>query len=112
MLLGGSDSGHEVKKIHNKHQQHKATSYLPPFRETLYDYWDHFKSSELGQTLWHNSGLEATVKLFTDEDGHFEMERIFGSLENATFRRRWIKSLTSFVAEWIAHISDPATQAR
>jgi hypothetical protein len=112
MLLGGSDSGNEVKKIHNKHQQHKATSYLPPFMETLYDYWDHFKSSELGQTLWHNSGLEATVQLFTDEDGHFEMERIFGSLENATFRRRWIKSLSSFVAEWIAHISEPATQTR
>jgi hypothetical protein len=112
MLLGGGDSNSEVKKIHNKHHQHKGTSYLPPFMETLYDYWEHFKSSELGQTLWHNSGLEATVQLFTDKDGHFEMERIFGSLENATFRRRWIKSLTSFVAEWIAHISDPATQTR
>lgn len=111
MLLGG-DSSNEVKKIHNKHQQHTGTSYLPPFMETLYDYWEHFKSSELGQTLWHNSGLDATVQLFTDKDGHFEMERIFGSLENATFRRRWIKSLTSFVAEWIAHISDPATQTR
>ena len=111
MLLGG-DSSNEVKKVHNKHQQHKETSYLPPFMETLYDYWEHFKSSELGQTVWHNSGLEATVQLFTDKDGHFEMERIFGSLENATFRRRWIKSLTSFVAEWIAHISDPATQTR
>jgi hypothetical protein len=111
MLLGG-DSSNGVKKVHNKHQQHTGTSYLPPFMETLYDYWEHFKSSELGQTLWHNSGLEATVQLFTDKDGHFEMERIFGSLENATFRRRWIKSLTSFVAEWIAHISDPATQTR
>jgi hypothetical protein len=112
MLLGAGDGNNEAKKIHNRHEQHKATSYLPPFMETLYDYWDHFKSSELGQTLWHNSGLEATVQLFTDEDGHFEMERIFGSLENATFRRRWIKSLTSFIAEWIAHISDPATQTR
>jgi hypothetical protein len=112
MLLGGGDGSSEVKKVHNKHQQHKATSYLPPFMESLYDYWDHFKSSELGKTLWHNSGLEATVQLFTDKDGHFEMERIFGSLENATFRRRWIKSLTSFVAEWLAHISDPATQTR
>jgi hypothetical protein len=111
MLLGG-DSSNEVKKVHNKHQQHTGTSHLPPFMETLYDYWEHFKSSELGQTLWHNSGLDTTVQLFTDKDGHFEMERIFGSLENATFRRRWIKNLTSFVAEWIAHISDPATQAR
>lgn len=111
-LLGGGDSGNGVKKMPSKHQQHKATSYLPPFIETLYDYWEHFKSSELGQTLWHNSGLEATAQLFTDKDGHFEMERIFISLENASFRRRWIKALTGFVAEWIAHISDPATQAR
>jgi hypothetical protein len=112
MLLGGAEGRSEVKKVHNKHQQHKSTSYLPPFMETMYDYWDHFKSSELGHTVWRNSGLEATVQLFTDKDGHFEMERIFGSLENATFRRRWIKNLTSFVAEWIAHISDPATQTR
>jgi hypothetical protein len=112
MLLGAGDGSNEVKKIHNRHEQHKATSYLPPFMETLYDYWEHFKSSELGRTLWQNSGLEATVQLFTDQDGHFEMERIFGSLENASFRRRWVKSLTSFVAEWIAHISDPATQTR
>ena len=112
MLLGGGDMSNDVKKIPNKHQQHKATSFLPPFMETLYDYWEHFKSSELGRTLWHNSGLEATAQLFTDKDGHFEMERIFRSLENATFRRRWVKALTGFVAEWIAHISDPATQAR
>ena len=112
MLLGGGETGNGVKKMPNKHQQHKATSYLPPFMETLYDYWEHFKSSELGQTLWHNSGLEATAQIFTDKDGHFEMERIFLSLENASFRRRWIKALTGFVAEWIAHISDPATQAR
>lgn len=112
MLLGAGDEGGEVKRVQHNHQQHKATSYLPPFMETLYDYWEHFKSSELGRTLWHNSGLEATVQIFTDEDGHFEMERIFGSLENASFRRRWVKSLTSFVAEWIAHVSDPATQTR
>ncbi|XP_069695757.1 uncharacterized protein [Periplaneta americana] len=112
VLLGAGDEGGDVKKIQHNHHQHKATSYLPPFMETLYDYWEHFKSSELGQTLWHNSGLEATVQIFTDKDGHFEMERIFGSLENASFRRRWVKSLTSFVAEWIAHVSDPATQTR
>jgi hypothetical protein len=112
MLLGGGESSSEVKRFHNKHQQHKSTSYLPPFMETLYDYWEHFKNSELGQTVWRNSGLEATAQLFTDEEGHFEMERIFGSLENATFRRRWIKNLSTFVAEWIAHVSDPATQKR
>ncbi|XP_021926119.1 uncharacterized protein LOC110832943 isoform X1 [Zootermopsis nevadensis] len=111
-LIGGGDGSNEVKRFHNKHQQHKSTSYLHPFMETLYDYWEHFKSSELGQTVWRNSGLEATAQIFTDEDGHFEMERIFGSLENGTFRRRWIKNLSSFVAEWISHISDPATQTR
>ncbi|PSN58281.1 hypothetical protein C0J52_00110 [Blattella germanica] len=109
MLMGDTSDG---KKMEHNHHQHKSTSYLPPFMETLYDYWEHFKSSELGQTLWHNSGLEATMQLFTDKDGHFEMERIFGSLENASFRKRWLKSLTSFVADWIAHISDPATQTR
>ncbi|GLH09599.1 Uncharacterized protein GBIM_14665 [Gryllus bimaculatus] len=87
-------------------------SLFGPALDALYHYWLHFTHSEFGQTLWKSSGLEATSKLFTDQDGKFDMERIYRSLENASFRKRWIKNLSAFVADWVAHVSDPSTQAR
>ena len=82
--------------------------------ENLYDYGSIFvfSNSELGQTLWKNSGLAKIVGTMTDQQGHIKYEQILDSFENPILRRRWIKSLTNFVADWIAHISDPATQQR
>lgn len=104
------DDETEDTEEHRRHE--KASSLLPPFLNTAMVYWEHFKESELGRTLWTNSGLEAIFQLFTDAEGHFQTDRIFESMENHSFRRRWIRSLTSFVAEWVKHVADPATQAR
>lgn len=99
---------------HRGHHVHSHKSnMLPPFLDKLYDMWEHFSESDLGRTLWHTSGLDALLKLFTDpKTGRFQTERIFASLENASFRRRWIKSVSSFVAEWAKRVADPATQTR
>ncbi|XP_075228777.1 uncharacterized protein LOC142328711 isoform X2 [Lycorma delicatula] len=97
----------ENEEEHRRHQQ--ATSMFPPFLTNL---WEHFITSELGRTLWTNSGLGTTLQLFQDREGNFQMDRIFQSLENNTFRRRWVRSLTGFVAEWIKHVADPATLKR
>lgn len=70
------------------------------------------RNSELGQTLWKNSGLANIVGSMTDEVGRIQWEKIMESFENPALRRRWISSLTNFVAEWISHVSDPATQQR
>lgn len=48
----------------------------------------------------------------TDENGRIQWEKIMESFENPALRRRWISSLTNFVAEWISHVSDPSTQQR
>lgn len=48
----------------------------------------------------------------TDSDGHIKYDQIMESFENAALRRRWIKSMTNFVAEWVSHVSDPATRQR
>ena len=48
----------------------------------------------------------------SDSQGRLQYEKIFDSFESPPLRRRWIKSLTNFVAEWISHIADPATQQR
>jgi hypothetical protein len=48
----------------------------------------------------------------SDENGRLQWEKIMDSFDNPSLRRRWINSLTNFVAEWMSHISDPMTQQR
>lgn len=71
-----------------------------------------FSNSELGQTLWKSSGLAKIMKQMTDKNGRIQYEKILESFDNPMLRRRWIKSATNFVADWISHISDPVTQQR
>lgn len=117
MLTGNAPSGHvhfadNELEDQSEHNRHSKGSYTPPFMHIVYEYWEHFKQSEFGETVWRKSGLEAIFQLFVDKDGYFQVDRIFESMENASFRRKWIKSLSSFVGEWIRHLSDPTTQAR
>jgi len=72
----------------------------------------YFSNSELGQTLWKNSGLSTVIVQMMDEKGNILWEKILDSFEHPSIRRRWIRSLTNFVAEWISHISDPTNQQR
>lgn len=95
-----------------KHDHSGHSWFLPPILENLHIMWDHFSNSELGQTLWKNSGLSNIVAQMSDENGNLQFEKILDSFENPTLRRRWIKSLTNYVAEWIAHVSDPTTRQR
>ena len=44
------DATLENVEEHRRHEQ--ASSFLPPFLANLYIYWDHFKDSDLGKTLW------------------------------------------------------------
>lgn len=69
-------------------------------------------NSELGKTLWKNSGLSKIIAHLSDEHGNIQYEKIMDSFENPLLRRRWVRSLTNFVAEWISHMSDPVSQQR
>ncbi|XP_014207126.1 uncharacterized protein LOC106638481 [Copidosoma floridanum] len=96
----------------DRHDHSDHSWFMPPILENLHLMWDHFRNSELGQTLWKNSGLANIVGTMTDEVGRIQWEKIMESFENPGLRRRWIKSLTNFVAEWMSHVSDPSTQQR
>ncbi|XP_074106504.1 uncharacterized protein LOC141532178 isoform X1 [Cotesia typhae] len=112
MILENLNSG-ESSNDHQKKYDHSAHSwYMPPILENAHILWDHFRNSELGQTLWKNSGLAHIVGSMSDSEGHIMYERILESFENPSARRRWIRSLTNFVAEWFSHISDPDIQTR
>lgn len=106
--MSGQHNIHASRSIpHHVHEQ-----FLPPFLENLHEYWDHFSNSEFGKTLWENSGLADLVKAFTDKNGGFQTEKIFESLEDNKFRRQWITSISSFVAQWVKHFTDPQIQGK
>ncbi|XP_008548330.1 uncharacterized protein LOC103571808 isoform X2 [Microplitis demolitor] len=112
MILENFNSG-ESSPDHPKNHDHSAHSwYMPPILENIHVLWDHFRNSEFGQTLWKNSGLAHIIGSMSDSEGHIMYERILESFENPSARRRWIKSLTNFVADWFSHISDPDIQSR
>ncbi|XP_012265259.2 uncharacterized protein LOC105691392 isoform X2 [Athalia rosae] len=106
--VGSSEDSTGVKK----HDHSGHSWFLPPVLENIHIMWEHFRNSELGQTLWKNSGLANIVGSMMDKDGNLEYEKIFNSFENPVLRRRWVRSLTNFVSEWISHISDPTTRQR
>ncbi|XP_063992357.1 uncharacterized protein LOC135170454 [Diachasmimorpha longicaudata] len=102
---GGSQGG-------RSHDHSGHSWYMPPILENIHVAWDHFINSELGQALWKNSGLANIVGSMTNENGQIKYGEILESFENPSIRRRWLRSLTNFVAEWISHISDPTIQQR
>lgn len=97
----------------NKIHDHSAHSwYMPPILENLHVMWDHFSNSELGQTLWEKSGLAQFVGQMSDPEGRIQYEKLLDSFENPSLRRKWIRSLTNYIGEWISHVSDPQIQQR
>lgn len=114
MLLSNlGDASNEVDSAPDKIHDHSGHSwYMPPILENLHVMWDHFSNSELGQTLWKKSGLAQFVGQMSDSEGRIQYEKLLESFENPGLRRRWIRSLTNYIGEWISHISDPQIQQR
>lgn len=112
MLLQGFGNN-EVHSEPGKMHDHSGHSwYMPPILENLHVMWDHFSNSELGQTLWKKSGLAHFVGQISNSEGRIQYEKLLDNIENPSIRRRWIRSLTNYIGEWISHISDPQIQQR
>jgi hypothetical protein len=105
-----SFTGPEGKKTELKHKEHAWV--LPPFLEKIHIMWDHFQQSELAQVLWQKSGVHVVFKGFMGQDGKLDYERLFESLENQSFRRKWIKKATLYLADWANYIADPEVYLR
>lgn len=105
-----SFSGAEGQKTQQRHKEHAFV--LPPFLENIHVMWDHFSNSELAEVLWKKSGINAIFKGFTGRDGKLDYDKLFDSLENQSFRRRWIKSATLYLADWANYIANPEVYKR
>lgn len=105
--------GHGKTDGHTKSNDHSSHAwFLPPILENIHVMWEHFSNSELGQILWKNSGLSQIIVQMSDENSNILWEKLLNSFENPAVRRKWINSLTTFVADWISHVSDPNNQVR
>lgn len=105
MNVVNSFNSPQGEKIAAAHKDHAWI--LPPFLEKIHIMWDHFQQSELAQVLWVQTGLHKVFRGFTDRDGRMDYEKLFKSLENQSFRRRWIKAATDYAADFANYIAKP-----
>lgn len=110
MNVVNSFNSPEGEKIAHNHKDHAWI--LPPFLEKIHIMWDHFQQSELAQVLWMKTGLNKVFMGFTDRDGKMDYTKLFKSLENQNFRRRWIKAATDYTADWVNHLANPDVYMR
>ncbi|XP_050339951.1 uncharacterized protein LOC126766131 isoform X1 [Bactrocera neohumeralis] len=105
MQAVSSFAGPEGQQTQEKHKGHAWV--LPPFLEHLHVVWDHFSNSELADALYEKSGVNKILKGFKGRDGKLDYDKLFDSLNNQSFRRRWIKSATLYLADWTSYLANP-----
>lgn len=106
-----SFSGSEMEKTEQKHKNHDHI--LPPFLEKIHTAWDHFSNSELSDALYKKLGLDSVFKGFVGRDGKLDYDKLFESLQNQSFRRRWIQKAIIYFADWANfYLSNPEVYQR
>ncbi|KAM8706591.1 hypothetical protein ACLKA7_010799 [Drosophila subpalustris] len=110
MQAVSSFAGPEGQSTQERHKSHAWV--LPPFLEHLHVLWDHFSNSELADALYEKSGVNKIMKGFKGRDGKVDYDKLFESLNNQSFRRRWIKSATLYLADWASYLANPDNYLR
>lgn len=101
-----SFGGADMEKTEQKHKNHQ--NILPPFLEKIHQAWDHFTSSELSDAIYKKLGLNNVFKGFVGRDGKLDYDKLFESLQNQSFRRRWIQKALMYLADWANYyLSNP-----
>lgn len=49
---------------------------------------------------------------FTGRDGKLDYDKLFNSLHNRSFRRRWLKTATLYLSDWANYIAEPEVYNR
>lgn len=111
MQTFSSFTGSEMEKTEQKHKDH-VQGILPPFLEKIHTAWDHFANSELSDALYKKIGLDKVFKGFVGRDGKVDYDKLFESLQNQSFRRRWIQKAIIYLADWANYLSNPEVYQR
>jgi hypothetical protein len=102
--------GADMQKAEKKHKDHSGV--LPPILEKIHTAWDLFASSELSDAVYKKIGLDNVFKGFLGADGKVDYDTLFESLQNQSFRKRWIQKAVVYLAEWANYIANPEVYRR
>lgn len=105
-----SFTGSEMEKTEQKHKDHNNV--LPPYLEKIHQAWDHFTNSELSDALYKKLGLDNVFKGFMGRNGKLDYDQLFESLQNQSFRRRWIQKAIIYLADWANYLANPEVYER
>lgn len=105
-----SFTGADMQKTEEKHSHH--SSILPPFLEKIHTAWDHFSNSELSHAIYKKIGLDNVFKGFVGRDGKVDYDKLFETLQNQSYRKRWIQKAIVYLAEWTNYLSQPEVYRR
>lgn len=105
-----SFTGSDMEKTEQRHKEHVGV--LPPFLEKIHTAWDHFTQSELSDALYKKIGLDSVFKGFVGRDGKLDYEKLFESLQNQSFRRRWIQKAIVYLSDWANYLRNPDVYQR
>lgn len=106
-----SFSGSDMEKTDAKHKGDHG-GILPEFLEKIHTAWDHFTNSELSDALYKKIGLDNVFKGFVGRDGKVDYDKLFESLQNQSFRKRWLQKAVVYLAEWANYLSKPEVYRR
>lgn len=106
-----SFTGSDMEKTEAQHQ-HNHGGILPPFLEKIHTAWDHFSNSDLSDAIYKKIGLDNVFKGFVGRDGKVDYDKLFESLQNQSFRKRWIQKAIVYLAEWANYLSNPEVYRR
>ncbi|KAL7018610.1 hypothetical protein ACKWTF_010831 [Chironomus riparius] len=101
-----SFSGSAMEKTEAKHK-HDHGGVLPPFLEKIHTAWDHFTNSELSDAIYKKIGLDMVFKGFVGRDGKVDYDKLFETLQNQSYRKRWIQKSIVYLAEWANYLANP-----
>lgn len=63
---------------------------------------------ELIKNIFHFYILQG----FTGRDGKLDYDKLFNSLHNRSFRRRWLKAATLYLSDWANYLAEPEVYNR
>ncbi|KAF5288644.1 hypothetical protein FQA39_LY15339 [Lamprigera yunnana] len=105
MVMSSVNSFLETEGQKTDHSGHDWL--LPPIIEKVHLVYENFMRTEFGRTIIANFKEMKAVKMFSDENGKFDLGKFGELLENHSFRKMWIEGSTSKISEILTTLFDP-----
>ncbi|KAK4875065.1 hypothetical protein RN001_011487 [Aquatica leii] len=104
-IAGIADSFLKAQNFNSDHTNHDWL--IPPIFEKFHLLYDLIIHSPFAKKLVLNLKETKLYKTFADESGNFSLRKFGELMENHSFRKRWIHSVSYKIAQVIVRVFDP-----